>query len=217
MKDKLYTIVFMIVVTALATAAMTGTKLLLTERIENNEALADNRARLMAFGLMPADAVPANINAVHGGRIKESEKKTRDQKRIWIAYKDDAKTEVLAVGFEFVGKGLWGPFEGVLALDPELKSIVGFVITKHQETPGLGARMADDDFREKIVGLSARRRVKGVPYVIFVAPTAKAQKEEGEVNAISGATNTTAGLDEMLNRVLNEIQGDFGANPDVIW
>jgi Na+-transporting NADH:ubiquinone oxidoreductase subunit C len=216
MKDKLYTIGFMIVVTAVATVAMTGTKVALEGRIENNRRLHEYRARLQAFGLLPKEASADRINTIHRDQVAVSDKKMSTGRDITIAYTDATQATVLAYGFAYEAQGLWGPIRGVLALDPQLEEITGFVVTEHQETPGLGARMTEPRFREDVIGLPADTPDAQGEYVDFVPPEAPAEKAAGEVNGISGATNTTDGLDRMFNTVLKEVRERFGDDPSVL-
>jgi Na+-transporting NADH:ubiquinone oxidoreductase subunit C len=39
------------------------------------------------------------------------------------------------------GYGLWGTMKGYLALEPDLKTIIGLEFFDHKETPGLGGEI----------------------------------------------------------------------------
>ena len=191
---KSYVILFMIVVTTLATTAMTGVKLLLNERIKRNAALAENRLRLEAFGLLPKDATPEDVARIYGARVREE---ARDGHTIYVAYADDARQTIMAYGFPWQASGLWGPFDGLLALDSGQKTIVGFVVMNHQETPGLGARMTEPQYRAQFKGKRIDAPDAQGRYLVFV-PASNEPKTDREVNAITGATITTNGLNRMF-------------------
>jgi Na+-transporting NADH:ubiquinone oxidoreductase subunit C len=52
-----------------------------------------------------------------------------------------AKGKPLAIALQFSGTGLWGPIKGLLALDPEIKTIQGITFYELKETPGLGGEI----------------------------------------------------------------------------
>ena len=200
MKDKLYTIGLMILLTAVATALLTGGKLLLAERINRNEALRDRRTVLRAFGMAPESADAVTLETIFNKRIKSE---MRDGKRIYYAYADDGKA-LQSVGFEFAGQGFWGPIRGILAVNPDRTKIVGLAFLSHQETPGLGGRMTEPWFRNQFKGKSADEPNEDGQFLVFRPEDAPAEGAN-EVNAISGATRTSDSLDRILNDALAEI------------
>ena len=52
----------------------------------------------------------------------------------------------------FSGSGVWGPIEGVLALEPDMQTIRGVRFYKQEETPGLGGEIASDWFQAQFKG-----------------------------------------------------------------
>jgi Na+-transporting NADH:ubiquinone oxidoreductase subunit C len=81
------------------------------------------------------------------------------------------------------GNGLWGPIWGYLGLSNDLQTIVGAVFDHKSETPGLGAEITTEGFRSQFAG--------------------KAMKNNSiEVDAIAGATRTSQGVEEMIDRTL---------------
>ena len=103
-------------------------------------------------------------------------------------------------------RGLWGPIHGYLAFDNDGKTIRGFTVYQHQETPGLGgeieSRWFDDNFKgKKIVNDSGTfasiKIAKGA-----AADTVPAAEQPNFVDGISGATMTgkflSAGFREIL-------------------
>jgi len=52
-----------------------------------------------------------------------------------------------AYGFFLNGKGLWGSIEAFVAVSSDLKKMVGIDFTKQVETPGLGARITEQEFK----------------------------------------------------------------------
>jgi len=95
------------------------------------------------------------------------------------------------------GAGLWGPIWGYIALQPDGKTIAGAYFDHESETPGLGAKIKDEAwFREKFVG----KTVEFASEPIFnIAKNAEAAGGNNAIDAITGATMTSKGLNEALN------------------
>ena len=103
------------------------------------------------------------------------------------------------VAFEFYGPGLWGPISGVASINPDLKSIKAIRILYQEETPGLGARIAEHSFLKQFRGKEF------FPKLIFV-PEGKSSANN-EVDAITGATGSSKALEKLLNNVLQKNTG----------
>jgi Na+-transporting NADH:ubiquinone oxidoreductase subunit C len=76
--------------------------------------------------------------------------KTLGQLTLYEYYPDsggDAKPQAVAV--PFTGMGLWGVIKGVLALQPDLRTIRAISFYQQEETPGLGGEIASDWFRRQ--------------------------------------------------------------------
>ena len=96
------------------------------------------------------------------------------------------------------GAGLWGPVRGYLALGFDLKTIAGAYFDHESETPGLGGQIKDDpSFRAQFKGKSIDFNDPKAAFSIVKggAPAGKANA----IDAISGATMTSKGLDEAIN------------------
>lgn len=98
------------------------------------------------------------------------------------------------------GKGLWGPIWGYVALNQDKQSVYGATFAHKGETPGLGAEiekpMFSDQFKEKKIvdnGVVKFSVVKGG------APAG----DDYAVDAISGGTITSKGVEAMLNDCLS--------------
>lgn len=96
-----------------------------------------------------------------------------------------------SIAFEFRGAGLWGPISGIISLEKDLKTIRKLKITYQEETPGLGGRIAEENY------LKQYKNKEIVPEIIVV-PEGKAN-QKNEVNAITGATGSSKALEKLLN------------------
>ena len=90
------------------------------------------------------------------------------------------------------GSGLWGPIWGYLALDSNA-TVVGAVFDHQGETPGLGGEIATDKFAARFIG----KRMDSQPICL------KKNADNNslyQVDVISGATMTSNGVTEMLEK-----------------
>jgi len=103
------------------------------------------------------------------------------------------------------GTGLWGPIWGNIALTPDFKTVIGVFFDHQGETPGLGAEIAKPKFQAQFKGktifddqghFTSIEVVKG-----GVVKLPKSQRIHG-VDAISGGTITSKGVDAMLRDVI---------------
>lgn len=95
------------------------------------------------------------------------------------------------------GAGLWGPIWGYVAFEPDGTNIKGVYFDHESETPGLGAKIKDEPwFREKFSGKSVD--FSGKP-LFTLGKNAEADGKSNAVDAITGATMTSKGLNAALN------------------
>ncbi len=95
------------------------------------------------------------------------------------------------------GAGLWGPIWGYIAFEPDCKTIAGAYFDHESETPGLGAKIKDEAwFREKFSG---RQVAFGTSEPFNLSKNAESTGAANAVDAITGATMTSKGLNEALN------------------
>ena len=102
-----------------------------------------------------------------------------DQKYTVFVGKKDGKT--WAAAFESKGTGFGGEIGVMVGFDLEKDTLTGIGILTHQETPGLGARIVEPSFTSLF---------KGKP----ITAAFKVKKENGEIDALSGATNSSRGV-----------------------
>ena len=95
------------------------------------------------------------------------------------------------------GAGLWGPVWGYLAIEPDGTTIKGAYFYHESETAGLGSRIKDDPaFRAQLVG--KKIAWEEVPLFEIVKGGAP-EGRENAIDAITGATMTSKGLDAAIS------------------
>lgn len=114
-------------------------------------------------------------------------------------YGDSADPVVATV---FSGVGVWGEIEGIVALSPAESRIVGLEILRHQETPGLGGRVASPEFLRQFRG----ERLGPGGLRVTVRGPGNHDPDDGVVDGITGATGTTTAFRRILSRELPALQ-----------
>ena len=99
------------------------------------------------------------------------------------------------------GKGLWGPIWGYISFEKDMNTVYGAVYDHQGETPGLGAEIAQKWFQDQFVGKNIFKDSTDFVSIKVM----KGGAEPGnhyEVDAISGGTITSKGLQAMLDTCL---------------
>ncbi len=152
----------------------------------------DNVDEAYAKYIVDAFAVDADGEKVEGadafalltGLKDEYEKPAQDRVLpVFVSRDGEGETRYI---LPLWGSGLWGPIWGYVALGEDWSTVSGAVFDHKGETPGLGAEIATPAFEGQFVG----KNIKGL----------RVMKNAGEsdVDAISGGTITSRGVDEML-------------------
>ena len=85
------------------------------------------------------------------------------------------------------GNGLWGPIWGYLAIAADGKTIIGANFDHKSETPGLGGEITTEKFQGQFAGKQITDNGSPIPV---------------EFDAITGATKTSNGVKEMIDKTI---------------
>jgi Na+-transporting NADH:ubiquinone oxidoreductase subunit C len=94
------------------------------------------------------------------------------------------------------GKGLWGPIFGYVSLKSDMNTIYGVTFDHKGETPGLGAEINTTGFESMFIGKKLYDSDKFIS--IGVIKGGAKHDDPHSVDAISGGTITSKGLEKML-------------------
>ncbi|WP_294142736.1 NADH:ubiquinone reductase (Na(+)-transporting) subunit C [uncultured Sanguibacteroides sp.] len=97
------------------------------------------------------------------------------------------------------GTGLWGPIWGYISLNADKNTVYGTVFDHKGETPGLGAEITQDRFRRQFDGKTIFNNGNLVSILVKKGGGATGPHE---VDAISGGTITSKGVESMLKNYL---------------
>ena len=115
-----------------------------------------------------------------------------------------------SVGFVAGGMGFWDRIDVVLALTPDLHTILNVQVLDQKETPGLGARIEEAWFTDQFKGLSVAWEAPAESRILVGANPAP--NAANEVDAITGATQTSMALMRFLNDELAAFRAAYSAN-----
>ncbi len=112
---------------------------------------------------------------------------------VFIFEKDGKKVSVIPC----YGAGLWGAIWGYVALDSDMKTILGAYFDHASETPGLGAKIKDDpSFRAEFEG----KQIDYADEASFAVVKGGADPDDvNAVDAITGASITSKKLGESMD------------------
>jgi Na+-transporting NADH:ubiquinone oxidoreductase subunit C len=108
------------------------------------------------------------------------------------------KDGVLLYVFPLRGKGLWGPIWGYISLQDDFNTIYGTTFDHKSETPGLGSKITEPDFKQKFVGKKLFDDTQTFISVLVRKPGMADPDNEHEIDGIAGATITSKSLEAML-------------------
>ncbi|NUO08929.1 MAG: FMN-binding protein [Candidatus Brocadia sp.] len=146
----------------------------------------------VSWEIQPAGTQTAEVKPMSGKRIF---KYVKDGKLQGVGFVESK------MGYGYNKSSIMSLF---ICVEPDLETLKGIEVLDHSETPGLGGRITEDQFKKQFIGKKLR------PKILVV----KGRKAEGdnEVDAITGATNTSKGIEAFLNDAMKEFwegQGDI--------
>ncbi len=104
-----------------------------------------------------------------------------------------------------LGAGLWGPVWGNIALGEDFSRVLGVTFDHKSETPGLGAEINTPSFQNQFNGkqiLDDQGRFVSIQVVKGGVSNFPANVQKHKVDAISGGTITSNGVNDMIENVL---------------
>ena len=222
-----YTVIYTTLVVVVVAAVLAFTAMKLKPSQEANAKAETLRQMMSAAQIKPTDELYATNNAdilqLYADNIDKAytigldgqENGTLSTEKASIELVDNLKPQNKAIkaggeavlpvyvfknGYTVIpvyGAGLWGPVWGYVAFQPDHTTIAGAYFDHESETPGLGAKIKDEAwFREKFIGKTV---AFGGETLFNLGKNAEQTGASNTVDAISGATMTSKGLNEALN------------------
>ena len=218
-----YIITFVIIMTVIAAVALAGMREITMSASTKNEEIFNKRSILLTVndylgdGLNVSDLTDEQVLKMFKEQVEQVvinqkgevvpnmlaekidlavEKKKAESERLlplFVFKNDKEKFYILSVR----GSGLWDEIWGNIAVKSDLNTIAGATFDHKGETPGLGAEIKDNpSFPGQFVGKQLFRDGE----VAILVRKGGSQDKMYEVDGISGATITSDGVTEMLQR-----------------
>lgn len=222
-QSNIYTILYIVILVVVVGTALAVTSMSLKDRQQANADAAKMKQILAAarITVAPGENVSDIFNQciveqpvydAQGKRIADAKAFDVDvqhqaqqpveqrQLPVYIAKLQDGSTKLIVPVY---GSGLWGPIWGYVAFNDDVHATVFGAFFDHQgETPGLGAEIAKPEFCNQFTGKSPYSAEGKFLGIAVVKKGMKASQGEDFVDAISGGTITSKGVDAMLNNCL---------------
>ncbi|MFL1406287.1 Na(+)-translocating NADH-quinone reductase subunit C [Marinobacter sp. M1N3S26] len=145
--------------------------------------------------------------------IPSSEDKAGIKRRPNVAkiYTLSENGELTRVVLPIHGYGLWSTLYGFVSLEGDLNTIEGLGFYAHAETPGLGGEVDNPRWKQQWVGKELYGNDMSEPQIQLVkgGVSSDARDREHKVDALSGATLTSRGVQQLVNYWM----GDRGFAP----
>ncbi|HEY8542904.1 MAG TPA: FMN-binding protein [Pseudothermotoga sp.] len=196
-EGKFYTILFSFIITFVFVLLLSLLNASTIQRIQNNERLFKIKAILKAFGIEYKNDQEALSNFEKYVKIK----RINNVDLYYIT--SDAQT---LYGVVFNGSGLWSNISGFIAVDETVEKIVGIEFISQAETPGLGGRIEEEWFKNQF----RSEKLANGAITIQVGGTGDYDHENGKVDAITGATQTSKSLERIINDHLGILRDILG-------
>lgn len=187
-KSLLYSVVYMLVLAAVLTFFLALINQQTKALVERNAKLKEERGLLYVLGI-ENDGTPDDVVKKIEENVEETGSTFNDQP-VYVYKEGD---EIKAYAFTVKGSGLWGPIEGIIGVSPDFKETTGIEFLDQSETPGLGGRISENQYKEQYRG-------------------AEVEDIRGSVDAISGATGTSNAVYRLVDSNISEFIESQGGN-----
>lgn len=120
---------------------------------------------------------------------------------MYVLEKDGEKINIIPLR----GVGLWGPVWGNIALKNDFNTVIGVTFSHKSETPGLGAEIETPIFEDQFPGkelFDDQGNFVSIGVIKGGVENFPLDLQRHKVDAISGGTITSNGVNDMINNVL---------------
>ena len=184
MADAIKKGLLMVVVALASGIVLAGVSKLLRPRIELN--ISDDIRKAIK-------AVMPRISGDPDLRTYKLDGKDRD---VFICKDDNG--EIIGYAFTAEGTGYGGRIKMMVGVEPDFSTLTGMEVLESVETPGLGDKIKDAEWREQFVGLNGKNGVT-------VVKGAPADRSKGEIQAIPAATISSTAVANAVSADLARI------------
>jgi len=248
MKRSLATVLFMMGMTAVFIAVLAILNAATQSRIQTNLEIQESKSILYAFGILPDGIDESSLSGTMTTSDLDWDESTlletigAELSVVRLAVTDDIRAllresmlvpgdsipvylhqgstdSIPTLGFYMRGKGLWGTIQAFIAVKSDFSCAVGIDFTEQVETPGLGARITEQEFKGFFRHLDISGITRSAPdEIIMVRSKSELNTVQctSELQAVTGATQTCNGVLNMLRTDLKFYYQLIQMNRDVL-
>ncbi|MFP4039269.1 MAG: FMN-binding protein [Desulfosudaceae bacterium] len=221
MSDGFKSLLFALILCLVCSLVLTGASVGLRPYQIRNMRVDRQKNVLKSVGLVQAKKsyTPSEISRIYDERIRclrvspSGERLPADNTNprelpIYLNIREDntIKNYIIPINT----KGVWGDIKGYLAMEEDGRTIAGFTVYKHSETPGLGGEIEKQWFQENFVGKKIVDQSNEFMSVAVAKGAVEDRIPEARqayyVDGISGATLTGNYLSRGLHEVLRQYE-----------
>ncbi len=207
-ESKIYTIVFTFVITFIFVFILAYANHITRDQVKKNSELFQIRAILKSMHIFTTNDDQAY--SVYQDQVQKltitNDRYTNETLFIY----DNGTTKTYSI--IFTGDALWGTITGVLSVDKAVDKTIGLSFIDQNETPGLGARIVEDWFLNQFSNKTVlQTNSEGVPIRALTIILGRSDrmgnpnKDDYQVDGISGASITSAGVQKAVNKTLPKL------------
>jgi len=180
-------ILFMIAITVVFTGVLATINEITAEQVALNERAAEQRSFLNVIDLEYEGLTAEEVNSLYEETFTEITAGGHD------LYEAHVDGDLVGYVYPMADSAVWGELRGIMGIHRDFEYLLGVEFLSHNETPGLGGRIEEDEFKEQF----REYDISDVADDNFV-------DYEGDLDAISGATGTSNAVRRIMNSHLQE-------------
>ena len=161
---------FMLVLSFVCALFLGGTRMAIGQRAELSDKTIDSIYNIMG--------IKTDKNIIYEQFSKDFKLLDKGHIKIWQKVNEDS-----IMAYEVSGSGMWAEISVVFVVDSFKKEILGLRVTEQKETPGVGSRVAEEEFYGQFNNMPYDNKVK--------------------VDAVTGATTSSKSVEKLLNKALS--------------
>lgn len=209
---NLYTVIYSVIMVVVVAVVLALAAYLLKDRQQRNIEIETKEMILRSAGLASeAESASDYASYIEGEYDKYITDTTvtsgGESLPLHISRKDGESFYILPLH----GTGLWGPIWGYITLRNDFNTVYGIVFDHKSETPGLGAEINTSEFSDQFKGKKIFEEGDFVS-VMVVKGGAAGAGDPHKVDAISGGTITSKGVEDMLKSSIGKYLDYFNSN-----
>jgi Na+-transporting NADH:ubiquinone oxidoreductase subunit C len=204
MTKRVLSVVYMFLITLFFASLVSAVKLMNDKRIERNQTIKLQSIILRVLQIPAQEQMPEQaLSRLFADRVKEIDVQG---KTLYVGYEEDGRT-IRGYALPVGGPGFWGPIQGMVGIAPDAAKVLGIAFIKHSETPGLGGRITESWFTDQFEDLPLFP-IEGERNIFYLKPEGTS-RAANELDAITGATNTSSAVETFMNRELDHFLKDL--------